>query len=403
MSSEKRIPFFLTWKYLLRSNKWTLGLIVFFMAIAFINMIFIASLFNGIIHGFNQQIIDTSTGHILISPKEGNDYIKNTSEILSTIRNTEGVVAASSRIIVPGGLQFNNKKGAWNILAINPDDEKEVTTVSEKITSGNYLDNLEGDAIILGQDIAGKNIDGETIENPFSLAGVRAGDKVTLNYGTTAYDLTVRGIFFTKFINTDNEAYITRDTLKKINPRYEDQSTSIIVRIEETGQEEEVITRLKQNGIQENIYSWEQASSLMDSISDSFLSINVILSIVGVLIAAITVFIVIYIDISNKKKQIGILRAIGIKPYLIQVTYVLQTVVYSVSGVILGSLIFFFAIIPYFNAHPFVLPIADVTLQVDYADFIARLETIIWVGIGAGLIPAIHITRIKILDAIWEK
>jgi len=402
MKSEKRIPFFLMWKSLLRSNKWTLGMIVFFMSIAFINMIFITSLFNGIIDGFNQQIIDTSTGHILITPQEGNDVMENSDHILNTINKTKGVVAASAQMLVPGNLQYKNKKGTWQIQAIDPDKEKEVTVVSQKMIDGEYLSTNDIDGIILGKEIAGiTNV--EDTDNPFSLQGVSIGDTITLNFGNTEHNLTIKGIFNTKFIDTDSRAFITQNAFKKINPLYENQSTSVTVRLAETGHEDDVITALAINGVSENMYSWEDANNLMDSISDSFLSINIILSAVGVLIAAITVFIVIYIDISNKKKQIGILRAIGIKPYLIQATYVLQTVVYSISGIILGSLIFFFIIIPYFNVHPFVLPIADATLHVNYADFITKLETLIWVSICAGLIPAIHITRIKILDAIWGR
>ncbi len=406
MKSEKRIPFFLMWKSILRSNKWTLSLIIFFMSIAFINMIFITSLFNGIIDGFNEQIINTSTGNILITPKEGDEVIKNSSSILEKINDTEGVVSSSAHLLVPGNLQYKNKKGTWQILAVNPDDEKKVTVVSEKMIDGKYLDQDDTDSIILGRDITGQSDETEKASeknNPFSLQGVSVGDTVSLNFGEKSIGFKIKGIFYTKFIDTDNRAFITKKAIEKINPLLKNQSTSIIVKTNKTGNEEKIITNLELNGVTENIYSWKEASNLMESISDSFLSINIILSIVGVLIAAITIFIVIYIEISNKRKQIGILRAIGIKPYLIQITYLLQTVVYSVSGVIFGSLIFFFVVIPYFNAHPFVLPICDATLVVNYGEFIARLETLIWVAIGAGLIPAIHITRIKILDAIWGR
>lgn len=403
MKSEKRIPFFLTWKYLIRSNKWTLGLIIFFMSIAFINMIFISSLFNGVIDGFNKQIIDTSTGHILITPNEGNNSINDTESVLKIINDTKGVIGASAQTIVPGTLQYKNKKGTWSITAIQPDDEKKVTVVSEKMIEGEYLSSDDTLGIIIGRDIAGIADKEEQHNDPFSLQGISVGDIVTISSGYGDYELTVRGIFYAKFLDTDTRAFITNSAYEKISNLSTPSATTIIVRITKTGDEQTVIHRLQQNGVTENIYSWEEASNLMDSISDSFMSINIILSVVGILIAAITVFIVIYIDISNKRKQIGILRAIGIKPYLIHVTYVLQTVVYSVSGVLIGSGIFFFAIVPYFKAYPFELPIADVVLSINYVEYIGRLETLIIVAIISGLIPAIHITRIKILDAIWGR
>jgi len=127
------------------------------------------------------------------------------------------------------------------------------------------------------------------------------------------------------------------------------------------------------------------------------------MSFVGVLIAAVTIFIVIYVDITNKRKQIGILRAIGIKPYIIISSYVILSGVYAVIGVALGTLIFKFGIMPYFEAHPFVLPICDAVLVLTKTDYVIRAETIMWVSVFSGLIPAAITTRIKMLDAIIGK
>ncbi|MFA5052219.1 MAG: ABC transporter permease [Patescibacteria group bacterium] len=400
MRPELKIPFILAWKHLLRSNKWTLSLIIFFMSIAFINMIFVPSLFNGIIEGFNYQIINASTGNIFITPQNGQDYISNSSAAITAIEETSGVTAASPQISVPGILKYDGRRGSWSVYAINPTKEKRVTVVSQKMIAGSYLDASDTDQIILGKGITGTGSKEDEI-NPFDLRGVQVGDTVIFSVNGTDTPLIVKGIFNTKFDNTDNNAFISQETLKKINPLYVDDATRISVKISKTGEESDIIQKLEKRNIPGNIYSWEQASSLMSSISDSFLSINVILSIVGTLIAAITIFIVIYIDISSRRQEIGILRAIGIKPYLIRAMYIILSAVYSVAGVILGTGLFFAIIVPYFNFHPFALPIADATLVVGAGDFIARMETLIWVAIIAGLLPAVFITRIKLLQAIW--
>lgn len=400
MKSELRIPFYLTWKHLIRGNKWTLLLIIFLMAVAFINLIFVASLFNGIIDNTNKQIINTSTGHIFITPKEGNDYIDNVDQVLPVVKKTEGVIAASSQMTVPANLKYKNIKGNWQILAVNPDDEKNVTNVSQKMIEGSYLSPDDTDQIIIGRQIAG----GEGVEdNAFSFKGAKVGEKVTLSFDSVNRNFTIKGIFYTKFLDTDGRAFITQKALEEMMPPLDNKATNMVVRLNKMGVEEATIDKLKATGIDANIYSWKEAAGLMASITKSFLSINVIMSFVAVLIAAVTIFIVIYIDISNKKKQIGILRAIGVKPYIIVSSYLIQAAVYSVAGVLLGTGLFYAAIVPYFIAHPFALPIGDATLLVNFADFIARAESIIWVAILASLIPAIIITRIKILDAIRER
>jgi putative ABC transport system permease protein len=396
---ETRIPFFLMWKYIKRGNKWTLFLIIFLMAIAFINLIFITSLFNCIIKSSEDQIIDTYTGQVMITPKSGQDYIQNAKAATDKIKKVEHVVGVSPQSYVSGSLEYNGLKGSWPILAINPTQEKTVTNVAEKMTSGEYLDEQDTDKIIIGRQIAG----GENVEmDAFSFKGAKVGDKVILNLSQAKKEFEIKGIFYTKFIDTDQRAFITEKAWQEINPAGGDTATSIIVRLEKRDGEE-AIAKMKAAGLNETFVTWEDVSGLMDTVTSSFLSINVLLTFVGTLIAATTIFIVIYIDINNKKRQIGILRAIGIKPYLIRTAYVIQTSIYSVSGVLLGSAIFFGILVPYFKAFPFVLPIGDANLIVNPADFIIRLETILLVAIGACLIPAFMVTRIKILDAIWGR
>lgn len=397
---EQRIPFWLVGRQLLRGNKWILLLIIFLMAVAFINLIFIASLFNGIVDNTNNQVINTFSGHLTVFPATESDFIEQADRVLDKIKNTEGVQAASAQILVSGSLQYQNIKGSWQILAIDPEQEKQVTNVYAKMTSGQYLDNNDVDSIIIGRQIAG----GTDVENNiFSFKDAKVGDKVTLSLGGKEKELTIKGIFYAKFITTDERAFITQNTLVELAPDLKDQANFINIRLDKKGGEQAVKEKLIDKGINGNIYTWEEVSGLMNQITDSFLSIDIIFTFVGVLIAAITIFIVIYIDINDKRQQIGILRAIGIKPYLIRSAYVIQTVVYSVAGIALGSILFFGIIVPYFNVHPFALPIGDSHLVIDWPDFIIRLETVILVSILAGLIPAIHITRIKILDAIWRK
>ena len=400
MKTESRIPFYLAWKYLQRGNKWTLLLTVFLMAVAFVNLIFMSSLLNGIVDGSNKQIVNTITGNIYITPEDGNDDIPNHENVIKIIENTEGVEAASLETFVPASLEFNNHKGNWTILAIDPDKEKSVTTISQSMISGEYLETDDTDSIIIGRQIAG----GEGVEqDAFSLKGAEVGDKVTLSMNGFKEDLTVKGIFNTKFINSDSQAFITNKTLSKIMPNYSSNPNIIIVKTKNGVVEPDVISQLKENKINENIYTWEEASGIMSSITESFLSINILISLVGVLIAAVTIFIIIYVDIINKRREIGILRAIGIKPYIIFTSYIIKAAAYSVGGVILGSAVFFGVLVPYFNLHPFALPICDAVLVLTKTDFIARAETIMWVAVISALIPSAAVTRSKILTAIFGK
>jgi len=52
--------------------------------------------------------------------------------------------------------------------------------------------------------------------------------------------------------------------------------------------------------------------------------ISTILSVISILVAAIVIFVIIYVNALNKKRQIGILKAIGIKQKIIINAYIIQ-------------------------------------------------------------------------------
>ena len=65
----------------------------------------------------------------------------------------------------------------------------------------------------------------------------------------------------------------------------------------------------------------------------SFAIINLISTAVSLVIATVVIFIVVFINTVNRRRQIGILKAIGIDKGLIVNSYVLQVVFMSVVGI----------------------------------------------------------------------
>lgn len=396
--NEWRIPFFLIARHLWRGSKWTLGLIIFLMAIAFINLVFVSSLFNGIIDTSNKKTIETYTGNISVYPSKGDDFIADTKGTLNKIRATNEVVAATAHYVIPAAMEWEKIKTGPYLAAINPDDEKKVTTVWSSMQEGRYLSKNDRDGIILGAQVAGADESGL-----YTFKGVKTGDKVKVSVGQTSKEFVVRGIFYTNSMQTDYQTFITERGLQSIAPYLKGKGGAILIRIDKTGNETTVIDQLRARGVKGKILQWKDLAGLMKSVTKSFTSIDVLLSLVGTLIAAITIFIVIYIDVNNKRQQIGILRALGVRPYLIHAVYVLQSAIYSFFGVILGVGLFLAILVPYFQAHPFALPIGDASLLIDYPTFILRAEVIMWVAVFSGLIPAIMVTRMNMLDEISGK
>ena len=394
---ERKIPFFLISRHIVRGNKWTLALVIFLMSVAFINLVFINSLFNGIVEASNDQVINTTAGNITMQPAAGQAFIGNTPAVIDTITRTPGVRGASTRTLLPASLQYKGIQGSFPIMAVQPSLELKTTNISAKMLSGSYLKDSDADQIIIGRQIAG----GKGVEmNATSFKGARVGQQVLLTIGGRSFPFTIKGIVYTKYFQADQMAFITQKALEGIQPAYAGKTSSIIIKTEKKGDEPTVIKRLEKRLPGYQFITWQAASGLMQSVTNSFLTIDALLTSVGFIIAAVVIFIIVYVDINEKRRQIGIFRAIGIKSYLVSSTYILQSTIYSMVGVAIGSAIFFFAIIPYFNVYPFKIPLGDVHLYVNAGGFIWRAIAVIVVSVLSGMIPAILATRKPILDEI---
>jgi putative ABC transport system permease protein len=150
------------------------------------------------------------------------------------------------------------------------------------------------------------------------------------------------------------------------------------------------------------LQTWEDVMGFLRSMTKTIDQIITILRAVALVVAAITVFIVTYVDLANRRRQIGIERAIGITSTSIVLSYVLRGVIYAAFGVLAAALIFVYVIVPIEAAHPFHFPFGDVLLPVDVSTLTASAFILCGVAIVSAFIPAWQAIRTKIIDAIWS-
>ena len=119
------------------------------------------------------------------------------------------------------------------------------------------------------------------------------------------------------------------------------------------------------------------------------------------MIAGITVFIVTYIDVVNRKRQIGVQRAIGITPGSIILSYLMRAVFYALTAIVLAILLFVFLVVPFEAGYPFHFPFGAVYLVIGTARHITHDWHSVECIIGDIVFPVHGIMRMKIMDAIW--
>ncbi len=150
-----------------------------------------------------------------------------------------------------------------------------------------------------------------------------------------------------------------------------------------------------------NIKKWNELAGIMQSMTDSFRIINQILNLINILIAGITIFIVTYVDLVNRKRQIGIQRAIGIKTHVIILSYVFRALLYAILGIIMGYLVYNYIIIPLELRRPFIFSFGPAYLSGNNFILFRTIILVLTVSVVASCIPVLRVMRKSIIESIW--
>lgn len=410
---NSRVVLFLAYKSIVKGNKWTQFFIILVIVLSFVNLVFMPSVLSGVTKNINEQVVGNICGNIVVDPVEDEYYLDHVSQIENKIEQVPGVVGVSAHLNNSAFIEYQwrekdspsdrGKSGTWSVIGIDPEKEANVTKIHEHIIQGSYLDADDRDEIVLGVEIAGG---GSAQTSSFlTLDGAQVGDKVRLTYPNGIQrEYRVKGIFQAReTMIADQQAFVTRKEMASVLGRtiFADRASQVLVRIENTGDESWFIEELETAGVNGEIRSWLEYGGAHLEIASSFDTINSLTSATALMVAAIVMFIIIYINVINKKRQFGILRAVGIKGSIIIHSYLAQTLFYVISGIILGGLVIYFLLEPYFIQHPLDLPMGLVSLAIQPSTVQSSILGLVLATALAGLVPVLLITRQSIINAIW--
>jgi len=406
-----KVALFLAYKSIIKGNRWALVLIILVMSLSFANLILTPSILSGVTNTLNKQQVNALFANVVIDPEEDKYYLNHVEQTEKMIEQIPGVVGVSARLNSAAFIEYQwrekesisdrGKGGTWSVIGIDPEKEVKVTTIQAHIIEGSYLEAGDRDAIILGIEVAGS--DGAQTSSFLTLGKVQVGDKVRLTYSNNVQrEYRVKGIFYVREPQADRLVFVSRKELTSVLGRtvFADRASQILVKTEQMGDERWFIEELEALGINGEIRSWQEYGG-MGGIISSFNVIASLINGIGLIVAAIVMFIVIYINVLNRKRQIGILRAIGIKTNIVIISYLIQALFYAVLGIIFGEIIMHFAIEPYFTNYPLDLPLGLVSLGIEPSAILKAVLGLILAAIFAGLIPVLSIIRQSIIKSIW--
>jgi len=396
-----KVATFLVIKSIARGNVRVQLLTIAMLILVYVNVVFTPAILAGAVDTVNAKTINTMTGDIIVQAVGDNPIIPNAGDLLGRIEAVDGVTAACARNSLGADVHWAGERATTVFYAIDPDQDKKVFQISEYIVEGSYLDSEDTDQILMGIQIAGS--DRENLElYSSSLKYVHAGDRVVVNYANgIEKQYTVKGIFYTELSQGDIRTYVTEKEFESISPLMQDMATSIHVKTEKDVKLEPIIKQMQDIRTGLTFQTWETAVGLLKSWTDSFKQIIAIIRATAFVVAAITIFIITYVDLVNKRRQIGIQRAIGITGASIVLSYILRAIVYAIVGIVAAGFIFRYAIIPVEAKFPFHFPFGDVFLPVNVWYLASSALILYGVAAISAFIPTWRIIKTKIIDAIW--
>lgn len=407
-----RIGFFLAWREIKRSNIWTTILISFVMTLTFLNLVVVSGILVGLIQGSEDANKSGYTGDIIISTPERKQYIERTRQIVESSRTIPGVLNITTRYIEPARVEANYKErkrltdtidsASGLIAGINPSNEDAVTHLSKYLVEGRYLNENDYDRILIGSNLLSRYLD---VESPGvqTLDDVYVGSRVRLAIKDFEREVTVVGILNSKIGEIDQRIFMVDRQLRELIGRFDYNADEIVLDIADDVSPDQVKASIVNSGFSDgaHVQTWLEAQpKFLKDIKQTFALLGNMISAIGLVVASITIFIVIFVNAITRRRYIGIMKGVGISSLAIEISYVIQSVIYASTGMALGAVIVFAFLQPVIAKNPIDFPFSDGILVATAAGTVTRAGILFLATIIAGYIPARIVVKGNTLNAI---
>lgn len=288
------------------------------------------------------------------------------------------------------------------VVGINPGEEAAVSGIDSFIVEGSFLEPGDFDKVVVGHYVLSQYL---PIESPnfTALDNVGIGTKIRIHVGSVVREVEVKGILKSKVDDVALSIYMNDSQLRSIIGRNDGNVDEIAIKLLPGTDPVSVRNAILRTGAGSyaRVQTFEDAQpQFLKDMVQTFSMLGTAFSSIGLIVAIITVFIVIFINALTRRKYIGILKGIGIHPRAIEFSYVFQSMFYAVIGSALGLAIVYMVLVPYFAANPIDFPFSDGILVAPVGETVLRICLLVVSTVIAGFVPAWMIVRKNTLDSI---
>ncbi len=410
--NDTRVGLFLAKRELLRANKWTTGLIIFVMTLTFLNLVVVSGILVGLIRGSIDAYGRYVTGDVAISALPKKTDIAHTPEIVEQVKNLPHYKNHVVRYTGSGSIESDYRtsvrigetrdKVPAILYGVDPEAERRFSTIANRIVDGEYLQAGDTNGVVIGANLVKSYTN---IEDPAfkQLKEARVGQKVRISTPLVSKEYVVRGVIKSK-VDVDAGVTLLDSEVRKLMGQSDLNAGQISIHFaggtSVAGSQKDILLA---NGVGD----WARVQVLSEAIpkfvkdmENTFAILGTALSVIGLAVSSITIFIVIFVNAITRRRFIGILKGVGISHRAIEVSYITQAMFYAVIGSAVGLFLVFFFIKPGIAANPIDFPFADGILVATIPGSFGRAGVLLCATLIAGYIPARIIIKQNTLSAI---
>lgn len=406
-----RVGWYLALRGIRRTSVWTTVLIIFVMVLTFLNLVVVSGILVGLLQGAIEQQRIQFTSDVIVSSLPDKRYIENSPNLIALIESLSSVESVTPRYREAGFVEANYRTRQGNdkpntaaaqLVGIDPIREQSVTGIGAYMVEGEFLEPGDYDQIVLGHYLLKQYL---PIESPAftTLENVGVGTKIRIRVGDVVREVRVKGIIKTKVDDISLSAFMADTQFRGLVGRNDGNVDEIAIKLLPGTDPATVRDAILRQGVGQfaRVQTYEDAQpQFLKDMIQTFNMLGAAFSSIGLVVASVTVFIVIFINAITRRKYIGILKGIGVRGSAIEISYVFQSIFYAALGSSLGLIIVYGLLVPYFERNPIDFPFSDGILVAPPEETLARIALLVCATLIAGYIPAWMIIRKNTLDSI---
>ncbi|PIF05801.1 MAG: ABC transporter permease [Draconibacterium sp.] len=329
--------FSISWRNIWR-NKVRSLVIIFSIALGIFAGVSATAFMKGMTKQRIQKVIKTELSYIQIHKKgflqnsDFNGYMNNAIPLITKIREIPHITGASERIVVQAMAATAETATGVMLYGVTLENESKVTNISEKLVEGEYLQGIRKNPLVIGKKLADK-------------LNAKIRSKIVITLQDTANNV-VSGLFRVSGIYTTNNnlydeshVFVRADDIRSLTMLPPSAAHEIAINLDNDENLTQVEQAVKGIAGKHEIMNWKELSPEMNYLTESmdmYMYIFIIIILLALLFGLINTMLMVVME---RTKEIGMLMAIGMNKMRIFSMIVLESILLSLTGGVVGIFI----------------------------------------------------------------